>query len=239
MVNRSLGRIFMTRNDIFWIAGVFLLSALPRTAAAQTVNQDFARGKRSVKNILILPPKASLMKSGMKGASPLVAESQAMELGLASVVGQALSDRGCNILPSAFNPEALDQNPDLKYALSDLQTRYDKLEVLLKKKPKGVRTGRFSLGDEVADFTPGATANALVFVRAQGFVPTTGLKTFVVVTGMGFTMSHAKLDISVADIQTGTILYFVQTNVYGNFIGRPDSMKGAIGKSLSSVRYQD
>lgn len=175
------------------------------------------------------------MKSGMKGAEPLVAESETMGAGLESVIGQALTDRGCNVLPDAFSPSALDQDAALKYTVSDLQVRYDKLQVLLKKKPKGVRTGRFSLGDEVANLGAGADADVLVFVRANGYLPTAGLKAFVVVTGMGITRSFAQLSISIVDAQTGTILYFVQPRVYGNFVGKPDTMKESIEQSLSDL----
>jgi len=228
----------MKREGIFRMAGVLFLFALPTTLVAQYQQPDLKSGKKLVKNILILPPEASLMKSGMKGSEPLVAESQALETGLSSIVRQTLSDKGCNMLPDAFSPDALNQDPDLKYALSDLQTRYDKLQVLLKKKPKDVRTGRFSLGDEVANFSPGAAADGLVFVRAKGVVPTTGLKTFVVFTGMGVTYSHLSLDISVVDAQTGAILYFAKPGFSGNFIGNPDSMKETINRSFSDLRLQ-
>ena len=228
----------MKREGIFRMAGVLFLFALPTTLVAQYQQPDLKSGKKLVKNILILPPEANLMKSGMKGSEPLVAESQALETGLSSIVRQTLSDKGCNMLPDAFSPDALNQDPDLKYALSDLQTRYDKLQVLLKKKPKDVRTGRFSLGDEVANFSPGAAADGLVFVRAKGVVPTTGLKTFVVFTGMGVTYSHLSLDISVVDAQTGAILYFAKPGFSGNFIGNPDSMKETINRSFSDLRLQ-
>ena len=228
----------MKREAIFRMAGIFFLSVLPSSLAAQYEHQDLKSGKKLVKNIMILPPEASLVKWGMKGNEPLVAESQALESGLSSIVKQTLSDRGCNIMQYAFSPAALDQNRDLKYALSDLQTRYDKLQVLIKKKPKGVRTGRFSLGDEVANFSPGAAADALVFVRANGVVPTTGRKAFVVLTGMGIIYNHVALDISVVDAQTGTILYFAKPASNGNFVGKPDSMKGAIDGSFSNFGFQ-
>jgi hypothetical protein len=128
----------------------------------------------------------------------------------------------------------LDENSDLKYALTDLQTRYDKLQVLIKKKPKDVRTGRFTMGDEVANLSPGADADALVFVRANGYLPTAGLKTFVIVTGMGVTRNYAQVAISEVDAQAGTVLYFGESNVYGNFLGDPDSMKVKIYNSFSN-----
>jgi hypothetical protein len=222
------------REAIFRMAGILLLFVMPNTLAAQYEHPDLKSGKKVILNVVILPPEASLVKSGMKGAEPLVAEAQALESGLSSVVGESLSGKGCNIVQEAFSPTALDQNADLKYALSDLQTRYDKLQVLLNKKPKDVREARFSLGDDVANFSPSAAADALVFVRAKGVVPTTGLKTFVIITGMGVTYSHVALDISLVDAQTGAILFFAKPGSNGNFVGKPDSMKKAIDKSLSN-----
>lgn len=224
----------MNRAKFFRVAGILLLSMLPARLPAQYENQDLKSGKKIVKNILILPPEASLLKSGMKGAEPLVDESRMMENGLSSVVGETLTGKGCKILQDSLSADALDHNPDLKYSLSNLQTSYDKLQALLLKKPKDVRTGRFTLGDEVANFSPGAAADALVFVRASGNVKTAGLKTFVVVTGMGYARNRAKVEISVVDAQTGAILYFAEPNVYGNFLGKPGSMKEPIAKSFSN-----
>jgi hypothetical protein len=228
----------MKREAIFRVAGIFLLSMVPVTLAAQYQNPDLKSGKKLVKNILILPPVATLVKSGMKGNEPLVAESRALESGLASVVRQMLSDKGCNILQDAFSSDALDQNADLKYALSDLQTRYDKLQILVNKKPKDVRKGRFSLGDEVANFSPGAAADALVFVRANGVIETSGKKAFVVITGMGIAYNRVALDISVVDAQTGSVLYFAKPASGGDFVGKPDSMKDPIDRSFSDFRLQ-
>jgi len=226
------------RRAIFQIVAIFLLAVLPRTLAAQYEHPDLKSGKKAIASVVILPPEASLVKSGMKGAEPLVAEAQTLESGLISVVGETFSGKGCNLMQDATSAADLDQNPDLKYALSDLQTRYDKLQVLLKKKPKDVRNGRFSLGDEVANFSPGAAADALVFVRAKGVVPTTGLKTFVIITGMGVPYSRVDLDISVVDAQTGNVLYFAKPDSFGNFVGKPETMKKAIEKPFSKFDCQ-
>src|SRR5260221_11464685 len=134
----------MTRKSIGGMAGICVLPLLRGTLAAKLEHPDLKSGKKVVKNIMILPPAASLVKSGIKGNEPLIAESQTLESGLSSIVGETLSGKGCNIMRDAFSSSALDQNPDLKYALSDLQAQYDKLQVLLNKKPKDVRTGRFS-----------------------------------------------------------------------------------------------
>jgi len=214
----------------------FLLFILPRTAAAQYENQDLKSGKKVITNLVILPPAASLVKSGMKGQEPLVEEAKTLEGGLSAELTKILSDKGFKVTQSAAAIDSLAENSDLKYALSNLQTRYDQVEVLLKKKPKDVRKGRFTLGDEVTNFTPGASADALVFVRANGVVPTAGMKTFVVLSGIGYTRNYARLGISVVDAQTGTILYFANPSISGNFIGKPDSMKNSIENSLKEFQ---
>lgn len=220
------------------LAGVFALLIFPGVLSAQYEHQDLKNGKKVIKKLLVLPPEANLVKSGMKGAEPLPAESHTMEIGLSAEVAQTLSEKGFTVLPDAFSEDVLAQHSDLKYEISDLQARYDKLRILIQKKPKDVRTGRFTLGDEVADLAPGADADALVFVRAEGVVPTTGLKTFVVVTGMGFTRNYARLAISIVDAQTGTVLYFTKPNVFGNFIADPDSMKVRIYNSFSDFKFR-
>ncbi len=226
------------KRKLFPIAGILFLSLLPGTLAAQYQSPDLKSGKKSIKNVLILPPETTLVKSGMKGSEPLVAESQAWGSGLSSVVAHKLSAKGFHVLEDPFTTAALDQNPDLKYALADLQARYDKLQVLLQKKPKDVRKGRFTLGDEVANFSPGAAADVLVFARAKGVLPTTGLKTFVVLTGMGITYSHASVDISIVDAQTGTVLYFAKPGINGNFVGNPETMGPAIEHSFLELNGQ-
>jgi hypothetical protein len=228
----------MKRKAIFRTASFIFLCVVPTTLKAQYQPDDLKTGKRQVKNILILPPEANVVKTSMKGSEPLLAEAQALGAEISPIVREILAKKGCNILPDAFGPDTLEQNSDLKYALSDLQTQYDNLRVLVMKRPKDVRSGRFSLGDEVINLSQGAAADGLVFVRARGTVPTTGLKTFVVLTGMGIAYSHVSLDISVVDAQTGTILYFVKQRSSGNFVESQQNIRVAVSNSFSGFRSQ-
>ncbi|HTC62054.1 MAG TPA: hypothetical protein VK709_04370 [Candidatus Saccharimonadales bacterium] len=214
------------------LAAFFFMCLLPCAAAAQNEHQDLKSGKIVISNIVIMPPAATLVKSGMKGQEPLVEEAKSFEGGLSVELMEILSGKGFNVTQGSAAFDSPAENPNLKYALSNLQTRYDQVEILLKKKPKDVRKGRFTLGDEVTNFTPASNADALVFVRANGIVPTAGMKTFVVLSGIGYTRNYAKLGISVVDAQTGTILYFAHPSITGNFVGKPDSMKISIENSL-------
>jgi len=211
---------------------IFLMTTLPAGLHAQFEHPDLRDGKKTVHNVLILPAKAEITKSGMKGNEPLVEESRGVESALASIVGETLTGKGCTVLPDAFTPTTLEKNTDLKYALADLQTRYDNLQEKIGKKPKDVRTGRFTLGDDVVNFTPSASSDALVFVRARGVVETGGKKVFTALTGTGATTNFVVLNISVVDAQTGAVLYFADARVLGDFVGNPDHIKKAIDRSF-------
>ena len=58
--------------------------------------------------------------------------------------GQVLWLCGCD-----FKPETLEGNEKMKYALADLQTNFDELNLKISKKNKDIEKGRFSLGDKV------------------------------------------------------------------------------------------
>jgi len=197
----------MKRRITFLGAGALFLTLLPPALEAQFTNQDLQNGKKVVHSVLILPAQATAVKSGVNGDETLMEESRALEAGFTSEVASFLTGVGCNVLPSAFNDENLNQNPDRKYALADLQTRFDNVLDQVARNPKDVRTGRFTMGDEVANFNPGAAADALVFVRGEETVFTFGKK---ILDGLSRTDDPNRvllLRIAFVDAQSGALLY--------------------------------
>jgi hypothetical protein len=83
--------------------------------------------------------------------------------------------------------------------------------VQLAKKPGGVEKGRYTLGDRVAKFEPGAGADALVFLRGAGYLPTPGRRAVAVVT---FDLPGAAAmfqgDLTCVDAKTGEVLVFIR-----------------------------
>src|SRR5260370_40927282 len=100
---------------------------LPPTLKAQFAHPDLQSGKKVVPTVLMLPAQANVVKSGVMGTEPLVQESNALASNFGSWVASDLTGVGCAVLPNGFSDESLNQNPDLKYALSDLQVRFDKV----------------------------------------------------------------------------------------------------------------
>jgi hypothetical protein len=219
---------------ILLAGAVTVFAATSHSRAAQFEHPDLKSGKKVVHSVLILPPQAKVVKSGMKGSESLVEESHQVEARLPAIVGQALAEKGCSLVPDPFTAAALDKDSDMKYALTDLQAKFDKLRGQLDRKPKDVRTGRFTMGDEVANFSPGASADALVFVRAEGYLSTGGKKAFTALVGSGYATDSIFVSIAVVDAQSGAVLYYARSLATGNFLEKPEHMDKPVKKSFKN-----
>jgi hypothetical protein len=197
-MNRSFARLAL---------GTLLLTLFPATLRAQFAHPDLQGGKKVIHTVLLLPPQAKVMKSGVKGNEPMVEESRVLESNLSAQVSSAMLAVGCTVAPNPFSEESLNQNLDLKYALADLQTRYDKVWNEVTRKPKDVRTGRYSMGDEVANFGPGSAADALIFVRGQEAIFTGGKKFLGAMAGTYMPSEAVGMSIALVDAQSGAVLY--------------------------------
>jgi hypothetical protein len=200
-------------------------------ARAQFAHPDLKSGKIVVRKALILPPRASVTKSGMKGNESLIPESRMVEAALPAIIAEALQEKGCLVLENAFAPEALEKNPDLKFAVADIQDRYDALHRHVSEKPKDVRNGRYTMGDEVANFNPGAAADALVFVRASGVVNTGGKKVLGAIAGVN-EADYIVVNIALVDSQSGAVLYYGWSATGGGYLEHPERMKKPIEASF-------
>jgi hypothetical protein len=210
---------------LLMIAGSFM------NARAQYAHADLKSGKIVLHKVLVLPPRATVTKSGMKGNENLIAESGMLEAALPTIVAQAVGQKGCSVLSNVFAPEALEKNQDLKFAVADLQDRFDALYQHMNEKPKDVRNGRFTLGDEVANFNPSAAADALIFVRAWGVVNTGGKKVLGAIAGVNET-DYVVVNIAIVDSQSGEVLYYGQSATGQGFLEHPERMERPLEASL-------
>ena len=219
-----------------WIArcctAFILIAATTFAAHAQFIHPDLKSGKVAVRKVLILPPEAGITKSGMKGNDTLMAESRLVEGALPGILAEAFRTKGCTVLDDIFAPAALEKNPDLKYAVADIQSHYDDLRKHLDSKPTDVKKGRFTMGDEVLNFNPGSSADALVFVRAGGVVNTGGKKAFGVLVAGTPEVDFILVNIAVVDSQTGAVLYYGRSVTTGGYIEHTDRMTKPIEASL-------
>jgi hypothetical protein len=149
-----------------------------------------------------------MTKHGVKGTEGMGKEAEEANTEMNAGVSAALTARGFSV-ETPFTEDALKSNDELRYAVADVQRRFDEIAIQLYKKHKDVRKGRFTLGDSVAVLNTKGTADALVIVRATGEKETKG-KSFMTGGLIGMAMSgNATFQSRVAlvDAKNGDILF--------------------------------
>lgn len=216
---------------------LILLSAVaPPSPRAQHLHPRLRSREFHLRRALILPPGVSIQREGMKGATSMIKESEEVGAGLSEIVSAALREKQISATSEPFSAATLSEAGELKYALADIQKRYDRLEPLLLKKARDVGKGRFSLGDEVAKLDASDSADALVFIRASGTKLTTGKKLYgILVPGSGL-WSRLSVSLAIVDSKTGAILFLTKFKVKGNFVEQPQQVLAqSVRKALQEL----
>src|SRR5690349_13916840 len=158
---------------------VVMLLALgtQHSVRAQYLHPRLESGQKNLHQVLILPPKVNIQRDEMKGNTSMIKESEEIASEITEMISTTLREKQIGVTTELFS--SLSQRQvELQYTLADIQKRYDRLEPLFLNKPKDIRIGRFSLGDEVAKLDANASVDALVFIRANGTKVTTGKKVY-------------------------------------------------------------
>jgi hypothetical protein len=145
-----------------------LLMALPLRAEWPVISPDLKMGRVTLRKVLILPAQIDYKVIGFKGVKERTEEEGERVAGkLYEAVSAELSARGVVILPNLREGAKTDSE---RYAIADLQARYDAFGYQLRKKPGMIQRGKLTLDDRVAGFEPGQDSDALVFLRGYGHV---------------------------------------------------------------------
>jgi hypothetical protein len=132
-------------------------------------------------------------KFGFKGSQGLWNENDRFEDDLTAIVGEELSIRSARV-----SATPLDQvRTEDRNKLSEIQRRYDSIEAQILRSPGAVKTGRYSLGDQVAAYGPASSFETLVFVRGKGELNS--------LHGRNFTGR-----LTLVDVRSGEVLAFSQ-----------------------------
>lgn len=162
----------------------------------------------TIRKVRVLPCIVQVTKQGVKGSEGMAEKEEESTTALAAAVSADLSKTGLSV-DSPFTDEALKDNNELKYAVADVQRKYDELAPQLYRKSKDIRKGRFTLSDAVAVLNSKGDTDALVFVHSDGVKMTKG-KGALSGGLVGLAMSggtYYTTRIVLADAKTGDILF--------------------------------
>jgi hypothetical protein len=182
----------------------------------------------------VLPARVEIVKQSMKGPEGMAAESDLLSTRITQLIIESLAAKRMSALPDASTNSG-EVDTQRKYQLSDIQSRYDALLPKIIKKPKDVKKGRFSLGDEILNLNLDKGTDAIVFIRGHGQKLTKGMKTFSILT-MSMNLPYLMLTIGIVDAHTGEVLAYANPVAIADATGGNEQpLRSAIEKSLKKL----
>jgi len=155
------------RRAIWFACAALVCGAFARDARAQwpRINPKLKTGQIAIHAVLVLPAQVEYQIASLKDVHAGTQQADKVSASLYSAVCKELSLRGVSILKNAAEDAKTDAE---RYAMADLQSRYDTVAIQMRRKPGLVDRGNITLDDRVARFAAGAGSDALVFMRANG-----------------------------------------------------------------------
>jgi hypothetical protein len=224
----------MKLKQLFLALFVVFAALTPATLHAQYLHPKVSGKEVSIRNVVVLPARVEIVKQGMRGPEGMAAESDLLSTQVTQLIIEALTAKHITASTN-LSTGSSDADQQKKYLLSDFQTRYDALLPKIIKKPKDVKKGRFTLGDEVLNLNLDKTTDAIVFVRGQGQKLTKGMKTFSILT-MSLNLPYLLLSIGVVDAHTGEVLLYANPMAIADATSQNEKpLSQAIEKSLKKL----
>lgn len=159
--------------------------------------------------LALLPPRADMMKQKMVMTEELVAEAQHLE----AVTRDALANylRGLGYEVVVLERSAINADPTLQELVLKANSRYEEEWGRMVRKPKRVRYGYYSAGDEARLLAAALGVDGLVFTRVVATGAGGGQKALRMLIG-GFA-TFTRMDTSIVDGDDGEVeaFFFNQT----------------------------
>jgi len=216
-------------------AGFVALVAVmsPVVVRAQFLHPKISSKQSTIRNVVILPAKVSVVRDSMKGPEGMAAESEDLSARVEKTVAEVLANQKHVTTVSGPASSSGEGDAQQKYTVADVQAKFDDLLPKVMKKRSDVKKGRFSMGDEVLNLNLHNTADAIIFIRGQGQKLTSGKKAFTVL--VGGMPAYLKLMIGVVDARNGEVLLYTDPILVGDPTTAVDRLRKALEKGFKKL----
>ena len=206
------------------------LAALSSQAHAQFIHPKIKSKETSIRTVVVLPAKVNIVRDSMKGPEGMAAESDELSGRVEKMVTEVLSKEK-NV--TTQTPPAAGQESQPNYNVADFQSKFDELLPKIMKKRSDVKTGRFSMGDEVLNLNLEKSTDAIVFIRGEGKKLTGGKTAFTLLVGGA--PAYLTLRIGIVDARTGDVLVYTDPTFAGDPTTAVDRLRKALKDGLKKL----
>ncbi|HEV2903546.1 MAG TPA: hypothetical protein VGW32_00785 [Pyrinomonadaceae bacterium] len=214
-------------------AVVFAAALVPLSARAQFLHPKVSKKETTIRNIVILPAKVNVVRDSMKGPEGMAAESEELSARVEKILAEVLANKKKVNTLASMASSAGEAETQTKYAVADIQTKFDDLLPKVMKKRSDVKKGRFTMGDEVLNLNLDKTADAIVFIRGEGKKLTGGKTAFNLL--VGGTPAYLRLQIGVIDARNGEVLLYTDPIFAGDPTTAVDRLRNALEKGFKKL----
>jgi len=200
---------------------------------AQFLHPKLTAKETTIRTVVIMPPKVTVVRDSMKGPEGMAAESDELSTRVEKMISEVLAKQKnvTTLAPPAAGKGAGDSQPN--YSVADFQTKFDDLLPKIMKKRSDVKKGRFSMGDEVLNLNLEKTTDAIVFIRGEGKKLTGGKTAFTYL--VGGVPAYLKLRIGIIDARTGEVLLYTDPTFTGDPTSAVSRLRTALEKGLKKL----
>lgn len=176
----------------------------------------------AIQKVCVLPAEATLTRVGMKGGERLSKESDEWAVKLNATLKHAIAAAGGQVTGD-LSPNALEGDDEARQSVVQVKQKYRSVSIQMRKKPNGVKAGRYSLGDEVSLVPCAGEADSLAFLDAAGMLQSGGRKAFdILIGGAGgifLTFGRYNIWIAMVDARTGKVKALLRDTDFGGKTG--------------------
>jgi hypothetical protein len=213
---------------------VALVAAMsPAVVRVQFLHPKITSKESTIRNVVILPAKVSVVRDSMKGPEGMAAESEDLSARVEKTVAEVLAAQKHVTTLSGPAASSAEGDAQQKYTVADIQAKFDDLLPKVMKKRSDVKKGRFTMGDEVLNLNLDKSADAIIFIRGQGQKLTSGKKTFVIL--VGGMPAYLKLMIGIVDARNGEVLLYTDPILVGDPTTAVDRLRKALEKGFKKL----
>ncbi len=220
------------RRVIFALAALTIFSFGAQSINAQFLHPKIQKKEITIRTVVVLPAKVSVLRDSMKGPEGMTAESDDLSLRVEKMVAEVLAKQK-NVTTLAAPSPSASGDSEQSYNVADFQTKFDGLLPNIMKKRSDVKKGRFTMGDEVLNLNLDKGADAIIFIRGNGKKLTDGKATFQLL--VGGVPAHLKLQIGMIDARTGEVLLYTDPVFPGDPTTAVDRLRKALEKGFKKL----
>jgi hypothetical protein len=210
-----------------------LLPGFSSPIHAQFLHPKIKSKETTIRTVVVLPAKVSVVRDSMKGPEGMAAESDELSARAEKTIAEVLSKQKNVKTLAPPTAASVQDNSQPNYNVADFQTKFDDLLVKIMKKRSDVKKGRFTMGDEVLNLNLDKGTDAIVFIRGQGKKLTGGKTAFTLL--VGGTPAYLKLMIGIVDARNGDVLLYTDPMFGGDPTTAVDRLRKAMEKGFKKL----